>query len=63
METEALKGQIWQVPYLAAYWFWRGAGLFFGLFGELFFGLFQDYFSDFFGLCVTTFIYGGIEND
>ena len=40
-----------------------GAGLLFGLFGELFFGLFQDYFSDFFGLCVTTFIYGGIEND
>ena len=41
----------------------EGAGLFFGLFWALFFGLFQDYFSDFFGLCVTTFIYGGIEND
>ena len=23
MKTEALKGQIWQAPYLVAYWFWR----------------------------------------
>ena len=48
METEALKGQIWQVPYLAAYWFWRGRtvfriilGIIFWTISGLLFGLFR----------------------
>ena len=48
MKTEALKGQIWQVPYLAAYWFWRGRtviriiwGIIFRTISGLLFGLFR----------------------
>ena len=39
MKTEALKGQIWQEPYLVAYWFWRGQDCFSDYLG--------NYFSDY----------------
>ena len=36
MKTEALKGQIWQVPYLVAYWFWRGRTVIWIIWGIIF---------------------------
>ena len=47
MKTEALKGQIWQEPYLVAYWFWRGQDCFSDYLGNYFLDYFRTTFRTF----------------
>ena len=53
VERKALKGQIWQVPYLVAYWFRRGQDCFSDYLGNYFSDYFRTISGLFFGLFRT----------